>query len=257
VSDPAAALALLKLDRSVPPSPHFVGGSHEGQRRAAAFVAGPLAGYADGRNEPAADRTSHLGAYLHFGQISPVDLALQVSRAKAPQGDRDAYIEELVVRRELSANFVHHCPHYDAYECVPAWARKVLAERAADPRPVVYTLAQLEAAETYDPYWNAAQLEMVRTGFMHNYMRMYWGKKIIEWSPTPEAAYRATLYLNNKYFLCGRNHNAYGNVAWVFGLHDRPWGPARKVFGTVRYMNDAGLRRKFDMAAYVRRVAAL
>jgi deoxyribodipyrimidine photo-lyase len=258
VSDPAAALAAMNVDRSVPKSAHFVGGSREAQRRIAAFVENQLAGYAEGRNEPAAGQSSAMSAYLHFGQVSAVDLALRVSRANhAPQTDRDAYLEELIVRRELSANFVHQCPDYDQYECLPEWARKTLAGRAADPRPSVYTLDQLEAAKTADPYWNAAQTEMVRTGFMHNYMRMYWGKKILEWTPAPAEAYAATLHLNNKYFLCGRDPNAYGNVAWIFGLHDRPWGPARPIFGTVRYMNAAGLRRKFDMDAYVAKVAGL
>ncbi|HEX8910708.1 MAG TPA: deoxyribodipyrimidine photo-lyase [Humisphaera sp.] len=258
VSDYGAVLATLKLDRSVGPVSSYPGGSREAQRRLEAFVTHKLAGYDEGRNEPAAGHTSTMSAFLHFGQISALDIALRVSRAKhAPQADRDAYLEELIVRRELAANFVHRCPHYDDYECIPGWAQKTLAERQTDVRPALYTLDQLEHAKTADPYWNAAQLEMTKTGFMHNYMRMYWGKKILEWMPTPREAFAATLHLNNKHFLCGRDCISYASVAWVYGLHDRPWGPARKVFGTVRYMNDSGLRRKFDMDAYVKKVALL
>ena len=255
--DPAdvdGTLKRPKLDRSVPRSTHFEGGSREAGRRLAHFVRNLLPGYAEGRNEPAAAQSSALAAYLHFGQVSPLQMALAAVEAKgAPAADRDAFLEELIVRRELAINFCYHCPNYDAYECLPAWARKTLEQRRGDARYHVYARAELEAADTHDPYWNAAQREMNLTGFMHNYMRMYWGKKILEWTPSPQEAYETTLYLNNKLFLCGRDPNAYANVAWIFGLHDRPWGPARPVFGTVRYMNAAGLARKFDMAAYVRK----
>ena len=153
-------------------------------------------------------------------------------------------------------NFVHYTPRYDSYESLPQWSRTTLADHRRDKREQLYSLTQLELAETYDPYWNAAQMEMNNTGYMHNYMRMYWGKKIIEWSKTPQRAYQTILHLNNKLFLDGRDPNGWTNVAWLFGLHDRPWGPARKIFGTVRYMNSAGLTRKFDMDAYVKWVAA-
>lgn len=257
VSQPADALAKLKLDRSVKPVSRE-GGSTAAHRLLKHFLQHKLPGYDEGRNEPAAGQTSLMSAHLHFGQISPVEIAIAVRDAKhAPQEDRDAYLEELIVRRELAANFVHHCPHYDTYDCIPDWAKKTLTEREKDPRPHLYTLEQLEHARTADPYWNAAQLEMTRTGFMHNYMRMYWGKKILEWMPTAREAFQTTLYLNNKYFLCGRDMISFASVAWIYGLHDRPWGPARKVFGTVRYMNDNGLRRKFDMDAYVKKVALL
>ena len=134
---------------------------------------------------------------------------------------------------------------------LPAWARDTLDRHRDDDREHVYTRRQLENAATHDPYWNAAMTEMLRTGYMHNYMRMYWGKKIIEWSNTPEHAYRTTLTLNNKYFIDGRDPNSYTGVGWLFGLHDRPW-TERPVFGTVRYMNAGGLERKFDIDAYVR-----
>jgi deoxyribodipyrimidine photo-lyase len=252
VSDPLKLLAKLKLDRSVAPSPRFIGGERAAAKLLKRFVTTKLRGYATERNDPSRRHTSTMSAYLHFGQISPLEIALAVESASASRADRDAYLEELIVRRELSINFAHYNPRYDDYDGLPEWARKTLAEHRRDPRPYGYSREQLERAQTHDVYWNAAQLEMTRTGFMHNYMRMYWGKKILEWKRTPQEAYADAIYLNNKYFLCGRDPNAWANVGWLFGLHDRPWGPARKIFGLVRYMNAAGLERKFDMEAYVK-----
>ena len=155
-------------------------------------------------------------------------------------------------------NFVHYRPgDYDRYACLPNWARTTLAEHANDRRDPTYSVAQLAAAQTHDPYWNASMIEMRDTGFMHNYMRMYWGKKVLEWRPTPEDAYDTLLRLNNRYFMDGRDANSFANVAWIFGLHDRAWGPERPIFGKVRYMNAAGLERKFDIDGYVRRVAMM
>ena len=168
----------------------------------------------------------------------------------------DAYLEELIVRRELAVNFVRHCGRYRSYRCLPNWAAATLRSHRKDRRPFVYTLAHLERAQTHDPYWNAAMREMLVTGKMHNYMRMYWGKKILEWTRRPQTAFRWALYLNNKYFLDGRDPNSWAGVAWCFGLHDRPWGE-RPVFGTVRYMNASGLERKFDMDEYIRKVDGL
>jgi deoxyribodipyrimidine photo-lyase len=210
-----------------------------------------------GRRDPADRGTSQLGAYLHFGHISPVEIALKVQSFEvAPAAHRAAFLDELIIRRELAINFCHFNPRYDAYDGLPDWAKKTLAEHRRDERPAIYSREQLERAQTDDRYWNAAQLEMTRSGYMHNSMRMYWGKRIIEWTRTPQDAYAAASYLNNKYFLCGRDPNGYANVGWLFGLHDRPWGPARPIFGLVRYMNAAGLERKFDMDAYVRMVDA-
>lgn len=256
LSDTAKLLAKLDIDRSVPPVKRFKGGSVEARRRLRAFVRGGLAGYASGRSEPAREQVSFLGAYLHFGQISAVEIALAVSEASAERADRAAYLEELIVRRELAINFVEHEPHYDSYACLPDWARRTLAAHSTDRRPYRYSTKQLVAAETHDPYWNAAMREMVVTGYMHNHMRMYWGKKILEWSATPEKAFSTALELNNRYFLCGRDPNSYANVAWCFGLHDRPW-PERPIFGKVRSMMASGLERKFDIDAYVRLVARL
>jgi len=179
-----------------------------------------------------------------------------LSASSGSRSDRDAFLEELIVRRELAINFVEHTSDYDRYACLPDWARQTLDEHRDDERDHVYTRKQLEAADTHDRYWNAAMREMVETGYMHNYMRMYWGKKILEWSNTPEHAFRTTLALNNKYFLDGRDASSYANVAWCFGLHDRSW-TERPVFGKVRYMNDRGLERKFDVDGYIARVERL
>jgi deoxyribodipyrimidine photo-lyase len=229
----------------------FRGGTGEARRRLRTFLGTGLDGYARGRNEPGGFRCSLLSPYLHFGQISPVEVALAVRAAPlAAAADRRAYLEELIVRRELAANFVNFAPDYDNYGGLPAWARATLERHRLDPRAHVYSPDELAAARTHDCYWNAAMREMVHTGFMHNRMRMYWAKKILEWSPDPEIAFATVLCLNNRYFLDGRDANSYANVAWTFGTHDRPW-PERPVFGTVRYMNAKGLERKFDMAAYL------
>lgn len=253
LSDIDAALGLLNIDRSVG-SAGTRGGTVEARRLLRVFLLEKLAGYGDMKNDPGGDLTSGLSPYLHFGQISPLDIMLDLSDAPAAQ--REAFLEELVVRRELSMNFVFFNPQYDAYESLPAWARATLEKHGSDLRPYIYTRDELENARTHDPYWNAAQSEMVLTGRMHGYMRMYWGKKILEWGRTPQEAYSAALWLNNRYSLDGRDPNAFAGVAWCFGKHDRPWGE-RDVFGNVRYMNAKGLERKFNMRQYLQRVALL
>jgi deoxyribodipyrimidine photo-lyase len=254
LSDIDGVLDGLKLDRSVAPVARFRGSTSEARRRVQEFAEARLDAYADRRSEPAAFHCSQLSPYLHFGQISPVEIALAVRDAKqGADADRRAYLEELIVRRELAANFVEFEPRYDDYAGLPGWARATLEAHRSDRRQHIYTRDQLENARTHDRHWNAAMREMRETGYMHNYMRMYWGKKILEWSAEPEAAFRTILHLNNKYFLDGRDANSYANVAWIFGAHDRPW-PERSVFGKVRYMNAQGLERKFDMAAYRRAV---
>jgi deoxyribodipyrimidine photo-lyase len=255
--DPGTLLATLDVDRSVPPVRRFRGGTSEAEARLARFLDGRLEGYAQARSDPGRAATSELSPYLHFGQISPVAVAaaVQGSGAGSPQ-DRAAFLEELVVRRELSCNFTWYVEDYDRFPALPGWARATLSAHARDPRPALYGIAELEAAGTHDPAWNAAMREMRETGYMHNYMRMYWGKKILEWSRTPEEAFATALRLDNRWFLDGRDPNGYAGVAWCFGLHDRPW-PERPVFGTVRTMTAAGLARKFDIATYIRRVDAL
>ncbi len=253
LSDPQAVLDSLAIDRSVPPVSSYRGGTSEAKRLLREFLRDKLARYHTLRNDPSLDIQSQMSPYLHFGQISPVYVALQVASADAPDEAKAAYLEELIVRRELAMNFVHYNPRYDAYaHAVPPWAQRTLAKHRADRRPERYSYEQMEHARTNDPYWNAAQRELVRTGKMHNYMRMYWGKRILEWTREPADAYRLALELNNRYELDGRDACSFSNVAWCFGKHDRPWGE-RPIFGTVRYMNAAGLRRKFDMETYVAR----
>ncbi len=252
VRSPQRTLRTLKVDRSVGVVSRFCGGYSEARRLLTRFLRSALPGYHEARNDPAEPQCSNLSPYLHFGQISPVEIALKIKSARGTgEDDRDAYLEELIVRRELALNFVTFQPDYDSFKCLPDWAKKTLQAHRKDNRPVRYTRAQLEQAKTEDAYWNAAMQEMRCTGYMHNYMRMYWGKKILEWSNTPQYAYATALYLNNRYFLDGRDASSYANVAWLFGLHDRPW-QERAIYGKVRSMTAAGLERKFDIDAYVR-----
>ncbi|HUV39719.1 MAG TPA: deoxyribodipyrimidine photo-lyase [Planctomycetota bacterium] len=256
LSDLDAVLKPMRIDRQVGRVKCFAGGPSEARRRLDAFIRDGLDGYASDASDPSLDASSHLSAYLHFGQVSPVEIALRVKRAKARRESRERFLEQLIVRRELSMNFVHYEPRYDAYRSLPGWARTTLRRHANDRREHTYTRRQLEDARTHDPYWNAAMREMRLTGTMHNALRMYWGKKILEWSPSAEVAFRRTLHLNNRWFLDGRDPNSFAGVAWCFGKHDRPWGE-RAIFGTVRFMNARGLERKFDVDAYVRRIDAL
>ncbi len=256
LADVPRLVADLKCDHGVPAVKRFRGGTSEAERRLTHFLGEPFADYAAVRGKPEAGAASHMSPYLHFGQISPVALALAVKAAKAGTADdKTSFLEEVVVRRELAINHVFYEPRYADYGCVPDWARKALAEHAKDKRPYLYDPGQFERGETHDRYWNAAMSEMRDTGYMHNHMRMYWGKKIVEWSKTPEDAWTTVLGLNNRFFIDGRDANSFTNVGWLFGLHDRPWGP-RPVYGTVRSMGLASLK-KFDADAYVREVARL
>jgi len=251
---PGAALASLPLDWSVKPVSETIGGMQEAQRRLREFIEQRLDHYPVWRNNPALDGASGLSPYLHFGQISPLDIALQVEAAGGPGAQ--SFLEELIVRRELAINFCYYNTLYDSFASLPAWAQRTLGEHQGDRRDPLYTAEELERAETHDAYWNAAQQQMVWQGKMHGYMRMYWGKKILEWSRTPQEAMRIALALNNKYELDGRDPNGYAGVAWCLGKHDRPWGE-RPIFGKTRYMSAGGLERKFDMAAYVQQVARM
>ena len=250
-------LRKLKIDHTVAPvTEYFRGGTSEAKKIFRRFCSHELHDYKDNR-KPQTNSVSHMSKYLHFGQISPVWLALEVRKhAAAGAQNVKSFIDELLVRRELSMNWVEFNSRYADYESLPEWARATLAEHAHDRRPYIYSRAQLEAAETHDPYWNAAMKEMRFTGYMHNHMRMYWGKKILEWTAAPEEAHATALAINNKYFLDGRDANSFANIAWIFGQHDRSW-PERPVFGKVRYMNAAGLERKCDIDSYVAKVERL
>ena len=234
----------------------FKGGSNEAAKLLSNFVKNKLSVYPELKNDPTVDFTSNLSAYLHFGQISPVQIAFDVLAADAPNEAKEVYLEELIVRRELAVNYIHFNENYDCFEGLPNWSKLTLNKHKADSREYLYIVEDLERAETHDPYWNAAQNQMRVTGRMHGYMRMYWGKKILEWTKTPQEAFKAALYLNDKYELDGRDPNGFTGVAWCFGKHDRPW-KERLVFGTVRFMNENGLRRKFDANKYVENVKRL
>lgn len=243
----------LKLDRSIRPVRGVTGGTAEARVRLRRFIMENLARYDKNSSQPQEDGTSGLSPYLHFGQISPLFIALEVLRSGALSAPKDRFLEQLLVRRELAANFVWFTPDYDQYTSLPDWAKQTLKKHAKDRREVLYTLKELEQSKTHDLYWNAAMDEMRVTGFMHTHMRMYWGKKVLEWNPSPEEAFETLLAMNNKYFLDGRDPNSYAGVAWIFGKHDQAWRE-RAIFGKVRYMNAAGLKRKCNVAAYAAKV---
>lgn len=246
---------MLNIDRSVPAVTRFFkGGTSRAKKIFGNFIRSRLKNYEKNHNQPQTDDISHMSMYLHFGQISPLYLALRIKKADHRlDSAKTTFLEELIVRRELAANFVYYNWDYDNFDCLPDWAQKTLADHRKDRRPYTYTLRQLEGAKTHDPYWNAAMQEMKYTGFMHNYMRMYWGKKILEWSSSPELAFSNTLAINNKYFLDGRDPNSYAGVAWIYGVHDRAW-PQRSIYGKVRCMMASGLERKCDVHGYVDKV---
>ncbi|MGA1822313.1 MAG: deoxyribodipyrimidine photo-lyase [Thermoplasmatota archaeon] len=252
IEDLRGVIREMNIDRTVPPSDVFSGGYGEASERLADFIDDKLDDYSELRSDPSANHQSDLSPYIHFGQISPLQIALSVMETGSK--GIDSFLEELIVRRELAMNFVHYNEKYDSYSCLPEWAKKSLGEHSGDIRPYIYSTEELEKARTHDPYWNAAQIEMVRSGKMHNYMRMYWGKKIIEWTPDPITAFDTALYMNNRYSLDGRDPNSFAGIAWCFGKHDRPW-TERSVFGKVRYMNDRGLKRKFRIDDYVDSIA--
>ena len=218
------------------------------------FIENKLKYYDTLRNNPSRGFLSHLSPYLHFGQISPLYIALRIMQT--PHSAQSVFLEELIVRRELSMNFVFYNNDYDSLNALPDWALRTLRKHAADARPRLYSLDDLENCRTHDACWNAAQKEMMMTGKMHGYMRMYWSKKIIEWTRSPEEAHARMVYLNNTYSLDGRDPNSYTGIAWCFGKHDRPW-KERPVFGSVRYMNEAGLIRKFNMDSYINSIEQL
>jgi deoxyribodipyrimidine photo-lyase len=238
------------------PSDRFRGGEHQAHAALRRFLDHGLERYADAGTAVTGELSSRLSMYLHYGHIAPTVIARRVRGSGAPQASVDAFIEELVVRRELAHNYVWYEPDYDRFPALPDWARTTLDEHRDDEREAVYTKAELEAAVTHDRYWNAAMIEMRETGYLHNRMRMYWGKRILDWTNTPEYAFRVALELNNRYLLDGRDPSSYANVAWIFGLHDQAFAE-RDVIGKVRPMTRAGLERKIDPDAYVAHVEDL
>jgi deoxyribodipyrimidine photo-lyase len=240
-----------EIDRSVSAVPLWRGGTAEAFRLLREFVEQNLRGYGSQRNRPELDHTSRLSPYLHFGHIGPATVAQAVQVSDAPKADKDAFLNQLIVWRELSVNLVRFNPDYDNFECAEPWAHRTLAKHATDLRPVVYTEKQLENAETHDQLWNAAQMQMVNTGWMHNYMRMYWAKKILEWRRSPAEAHAIAVRLNDKYELDGRDPNGYAGIAWAtVGKFDRPWFE-RPIFGQIRYMSGESTARKFDSKKYM------
>ena len=215
------------------------------------FLKNKFDNYNEWRNDPTKNGQSNLSPYLHFGQISAQRIALETERLNGNKESAKSFLEELIVRRELADNFCYFNKNYDSFDGFHDWAKTSLNEHRKDEREFVYTLKQFEQAKTHEDLWNAAQMEMVTTGKMHGYMRMYWAKKILEWTKSPEDAMKIAIYLNDKYELDGRDPNGYTGIAWsIGGIHDRPWFE-RPVYGKIRYMNRNGAEKKFDIKAYI------
>jgi deoxyribodipyrimidine photo-lyase len=247
----AELVSQCDIDHSVKPSPLYSGGSRIAHERLRHFVERILPRYDELRNEPSVDGTSRLSPYLHFGFISIFEIVAAVKASPAPERAKELFLEEAIVRRELSFNFTRHNPSYDSLDALPAWALKTMEQHKDDERPNRLSERLIERGQTYDELWNASQRELLRTGEMHNYVRMLWGKMVIEWRPSYEQAFRLLVHLNNKYALDGRNPNSYAGILWCFGKHDRAWGPERPIFGKLRYMSSRGMARKFDSRAYI------
>ncbi|HLT35366.1 MAG TPA: deoxyribodipyrimidine photolyase [Enhygromyxa sp.] len=269
-------VAELPIDHAVARAPDR-GGSLAGERRMQEFLTDQLDGYLDNRNHPDRDATSKLSPWLHFGQLGAHQLVAAVLEredwdpgrlgdARVTRGARsgwwgvspaaEAFLDQAVIWRELGQQFCWHVPNYAEYRSLPAWARTTLAEHRRDPRPERYSLARLEAAETGDELWNASQRQLLIEGRIHNYLRMLWGKRILEWSATPQQALDRMILLNDKYALDGRDPNSYSGIFWVLGRFDRAWGPERPIFGKIRYMSSANTRKKLQLDDYLRRFAA-
>ncbi len=250
-------VASSQIDHSVAPSTSFRGGRGAALGHLERFLENRLRRYAREKNEPSAHATSNLSPYLHFGQIGALEIALAVrSYAEAHELVAEEFLEELIVRRELAFNYARFSENYAALENIPEWARKTLEEHAGDERDPIYRRDQFERAATHDPLWNATQKELLLRGKIHGYYRMYWGKKIIEWSPTCQDAADTMTYLHDRFALDGRDPSTYTNILWCFGLHDRPW-KERPIFGKVRYMSLSGMERKTDTAAYIEEIRAV
>jgi deoxyribodipyrimidine photo-lyase len=243
-----------EIDHTVPPSISFHGGSDEAARHLRHFLRQKLRRYNEERNEPSAHATSDLSPWLHFGHISAMEVALAAQLEAAENGvDASGFLEELIVRRELAFNHAWYAKDPKSLDNLPDWARTTLDDHRKDKREATYSLEEFEQARTHDDLWNATQKEMLLRGKIHGYYRMYWGKKIIEWSRTPEDALATMIHIHDRWALDGRDPNTYTNILWCFGLHDRPWSE-RPVFGKVRYMSLGGMRRKTGVDAYLQEI---
>ncbi len=252
-SDWDEVFSSLKIDMNVEEVDWIKPGEDNAREHLKMFLKDRLDTYDVNRNDPNRKGVSDISPYLHFGQISPQRVALEVKKARKHSPSKDAYLEELIIRRELSDNFCFYNKDYDNPDGFPQWAKFTHEQHKDDKREYTYTLKEFEEAKTHDKYWNAAQMEMVKTGKMHGYMRMYWAKKILEWSRDVKEALKISIYLNDKYELDGRDPNGYVGVMWsIGGVHDRAW-PERQIFGKIRYMVDSGLKRKFDAERYASR----
>jgi deoxyribodipyrimidine photo-lyase len=246
---PSRLAAICPIDHAVPPSPTIRGGSRAARQRLAEFCATGLEDYTEGRNDPNKDVTSRLSPYLHFGNISSTEILLAVREA-APAAEYARFRDEILVWRELAHNFVYHDRRHRTVAAIPAWARKELDDHSADPRPARYSAAELAEARTADPLWNACQRAYLRDGFMHNYLRMLWGKSVLLWTRDCSSALRILEHLNNKYSLDGRDPNSYAGIHWCLGKFDRPFY-RRPIFGTVRYMSLKAAAGKFDVPRFI------
>lgn len=243
----------LNINRDVKEVDWIIPGQSAGLKVLEVFLQNKFDQYNELRNDPTKDGQSNLSPYLHFGHLSAQRIALETQRLNGNKDSEKSFLEELIVRRELSDNFCYFNPKYDSFEGFHNWAKTTLNEHRKDEREFVYTLKEFEQAITHEDLWNAAQLEMITNGKMHGYMRMYWAKKILEWSKSPEEALKIAIDLNDKYELDGRDPNGYTGIAWsIGGVHDRPWFE-RAVFGKIRYMNRSGAKNKFDIEAYIKK----
>ena len=250
IIDADSLLSKLKIDHGVTPVDWLEPGERAAKKKLNSFITNKLINYDQQRNDPNLSAQSDLSPYFHFGQLAPARAVLEVQSA-VETDIAEPYLEELIIRRELSDNFCYYQPNYDSVNGFPAWSLKNLAEHKDDEREYIYSLSQFENSQTHDELWNAAQQEMVLTGKMHGYMRMYWAKKILEWTPDSETAMKFAIYLNDKYELDGRDPNGYVGIAWsIGGVHDRAWF-SRKIFGKIRYMSYGGAKGKFNIKAYI------
>ncbi len=246
-----SALSFPSPDPSVPPVTWLIPGAKAAKDILRVFMNQKLNNYNEKRNDPNEDASSNLSPYLHYGQLSSQWVALEIIKNFPGNANTESFLEELIIRRELSDNFCFYNPSYDSFGGFPEWARKTLNEHRKDEREFLYDFESFDQSRTHDPLWNAAQVEMVKSGKMHGYMRMYWAKKILEWTRSPEEALDFSIRLNDRYQLDGRDPNGYTGCAWsIGGVHDRAWAE-RPVFGKIRYMNYNGCKRKFDTTRYI------